>query len=80
MRAYSDAILFTSSSGRSNSRIEARGWADWIRAHADNIDPLKGPLRPPSVPEVSDTDLKPYLHGWSSYGPADRFGSRSPWS
>lgn len=78
MRAYSDAVLFTSSSGRSKSRVEARAWAEWIRAHADNIDPLKGPLRPPPVPEVSDTDLKPYLHGWSSYGPGDR--SRSPWS
>ncbi|MEU4364226.1 hypothetical protein [Promicromonospora sp. NPDC023987] len=80
MRAYSDAILFTSSSGRSNSRIEARAWAEWIRVHADNIDPLKGPLRPPSVPDVSDADLKDYLHGWSPYGPRDGFGSRSPWS
>lgn len=80
MRAYSDAILFTSSSGRSNSRTEARAWAEWIRIHADNIDPLKGPLRPPPAPEVSDTELEPYLHGWSSYGPSDRFGSRSRWS
>jgi len=48
-------------------------WSSWIHAYADSIDPL---LRTSGVPEVAapkPEDLKPFLDGWSPYGPEPRW-------
>jgi hypothetical protein len=47
----------------------AREWADWITTYRKQIDPLR---RPPVMSEVRDPspdDLRPFLDGWSPYGP-----------
>ncbi|WP_414505523.1 hypothetical protein [Streptomyces sp. NEAU-L66] len=52
----------------------AREWLTWARNHIDSIDPL---LRLPGVPtprEPKPEDLKPYLTGWSPYGPEPHSG------
>lgn len=48
---------------------EARKWSAWIREHADQIDPLNGPLRLLGVTSASHNDLQPHMNGWSTYGP-----------
>lgn len=46
-----------------------RAWIAWARAHARHIDPLHADLGVPDVPEPTAEDLRPFLHGWSPYGP-----------
>lgn len=46
---------------------------DLVEAALSGADPLQNPeLLVPRVPEPSPEDLKPYLHGWSPYGPDGR--------
>lgn len=46
-----------------------RAWASWCRAEAARLDPLPaGPTTPPDA-EPDPEDLRPYLGGWSPYGP-----------
>ncbi len=48
---------------------EAREWIDWAERHADSIDPTTNPGGTPEVPEPSPDALRPFLRGWSPYGP-----------
>ncbi|HEV2373566.1 MAG TPA: hypothetical protein VGS19_15505 [Streptosporangiaceae bacterium] len=54
---------------------QAQEWLSWARARAIAIDPLRSLPTAPEHPELTPEDLKPYLKGWSPYGPE---GSR-PW-
>ncbi|MFE6397513.1 hypothetical protein [Streptomyces alboflavus] len=52
----------------------AREWLTWARSHIEAIDPLR---RLPGMPTPRDPkpdDLKPYLTGWSPYGPESHTG------
>ncbi|AJC53656.1 hypothetical protein GZL_01052 [Streptomyces sp. 769] len=53
-------------------RTEAEAWLSWAKTHVRALDPLSGPLRLPEVPAPRHDDLKPFLNGWSPYGPFDR--------
>lgn len=44
-------------------------WISWARDYVERIDPLHQDLGMPIVPEPSSSDLKPYLHGWSTEEP-----------
>ncbi|MGI5133188.1 hypothetical protein ACQEVB_40755 [Pseudonocardia sp. CA-107938] len=44
-------------------------WLDWALAYADDIDPRLRPLRMPAERTPRPEDLRPYLKGWSPYGP-----------
>jgi hypothetical protein len=44
-------------------------WLDWAAGYADKIDPLGKPLLMPSDLPFAADDLKPFLGGWSPYGP-----------
>lgn len=44
-------------------------WLDWAREYRQSINPLAKPLAMPSVPKPKPDELKPYLRGWSPYGP-----------
>lgn len=45
-------------------------WIGWARAYLDRVDPLRSPPEMPEPPEeVRLEDLKPFLDGWSPYGP-----------
>lgn len=49
---------------------EAEEWIEWSRAHADLVDPLTDGVRPPEPPDSIPLDeLRPFLDGWSPYGP-----------
>jgi len=47
----------------------AAQWIAWARAYADSIDPLPHTPGLPPDPDITPTDLRPYLHGWSPYEP-----------
>jgi len=65
IRSYCDAI----EQDRPGD-ADAVGWADWARAFADAIDPLGAILITPQPPaDPSADDLRPFLEGWSPYGP-----------
>lgn len=77
MRAYADEITAQASDRNGEGRADARAWADWIRGHASKIDPLNAAeLRPPTFDDFTDTDLQPWLGGWTAYGPP---GGRGSW-
>lgn len=47
----------------------AAEWLAWAKEYRQNINPLAKPLAIPSVPKPKPDELKPYLRGWSPYGP-----------
>lgn len=60
--------------GGESSEDEAfRAWMSWSRSYADDVDPLKSPPTAPNEPEnISGDQLKPFMGGWSPYGPENR--------
>lgn len=48
---------------------EAARWLEWVSNYRKKLDPLHGRLGMPAIPKHSAEDLKPYLNGWSYYGP-----------
>jgi hypothetical protein len=69
MRAYADEITAHAAGLAESDAQAAREWADWIRQHAENTDPLNGPPRLEEVASCSHEELQPHMHGWSTYGP-----------
>jgi hypothetical protein len=47
----------------------AAEWLSWAKEYRRNIDPLTKPLAKPTVPKPDPDGLKPFLRGWSPYGP-----------
>ena len=68
IRAYCNAV-----EGRHREALltepEAARWVDFAREYADRLQRLP---RMPADPELGPEDLKPYLGGWSPYGPEPR--------
>lgn len=65
IRAYCDAIQQAHPGDR-----PAAEWITWARLHADRIDPLDSAPTLPGLPAtVIAEDLRPFLDGWSPYGP-----------
>lgn len=52
-----------------DERAEAEGWLAWVTEYRQSIDPLRQPLRMPPEAEPRKEDLRPFLNGWSPYGP-----------
>jgi hypothetical protein len=50
-------------------RAAAEHWLVWVTEYRQRIDPLNQPLRMPTERKPSKEELKPYLNGWSPYGP-----------
>ncbi|BBZ43656.1 hypothetical protein [Mycobacterium parmense] len=72
MRMYADDIESCTEELDEPARTESTEWAAWIRAHADDIDPLNGPLRLLRVISASHDELGPHMNGWNTYGPYRR--------
>ena len=53
----------------------AREWTDWIASYRQEIDPLQHLPVMPTVCDPSPEDLRPFLDGWSPYGPDTRTAS-----
>lgn len=47
----------------------ATPWLAWAKEYRQSINPLAKPLAMPPVPKPKPDELKPYLRGWSPYGP-----------
>lgn len=70
MRDYADEINARAGDLDGEGQADARAWGDWIREHASKTDPLNATeLRLPAFDDFTDTDLQPWLSGWTSYGP-----------
>ncbi|KOV77124.1 hypothetical protein ADL01_16060 [Streptomyces sp. NRRL WC-3618] len=52
----------------------ARRWLEWARGYVRSIDPLSRLPEMPHTREPKPEELKPYLKGWSPYGPERRAG------
>ncbi|MCZ4103461.1 MULTISPECIES: hypothetical protein [unclassified Streptomyces] len=52
----------------------ARRWLEWAGGYARSIDPLGRLPKMPHTRELTPEELKPYLQGWSPYGPERRDG------
>jgi hypothetical protein len=50
-------------------RIEAKAWLRWSTTYAAQLNPLSGTIAVPVDVEATHDNLKPFLDGWSSYGP-----------
>lgn len=49
-------------------------WIAWARSHADQLSPNRQILQMPDRPEkVALEDLRPFLDGWSPYGPEAKY-------
>lgn len=47
----------------------SRQWLEWATSYRDRIDPLRKKLQMPVIPNPDAEALKPYLDGWSYWGP-----------
>lgn len=72
MRTYADEVDAQANQLNHADGDEARNWSAWIRQHADDTDPVNGPLRLTCVTSASHNDLEPHMNGWSAYGPYRR--------
>jgi hypothetical protein len=64
IRAYCDAV--ESRHGQAAAQDDTAAWLRLAREHADRLQRLP---RMPADPEITNDALKPYLGGWSPYGP-----------
>jgi hypothetical protein len=66
IRAYCDAVETRHGPEAIAADPEAGEWLTLARDHADRVQQLPGM---PADPEITHDGLKPYLNGWSPYGP-----------
>lgn len=69
VRRYCDALAEVATSADDDWAAKLRKWITWARGYADDVDPLRGDPALPDPPEPGPEDLRPYLDGWSPYGP-----------
>lgn len=71
LRAYCEALeqRLSTLGPADDDAAKAAEWLSWARDHVAMIDPLRALPTMPNPPELSHEDLKPYLGGWSPYGP-----------
>lgn len=65
-RAYCDAVEARHGSGAIAADPDAARWLAMAREHSDRAQQLP---RMPADPQATHEALKPYLGGWSPYGP-----------
>ncbi|MFE9970252.1 hypothetical protein ACFYRD_05690 [Streptomyces hirsutus] len=70
MAEYVSALrLHTESLPTGPARDEAEAWIAWAESHVQRLNPLNGSPLLPEIPEPRAEDLKPFMRGWSPYGP-----------
>ncbi|OHV61415.1 hypothetical protein [Pseudofrankia sp. BMG5.36] len=73
LRAYLEAMRRAIGAMEHAAAEAAAEWLAWAEQHAARLDPLGGRLTPPADPEATPEALKPFLKGWSPYGPDERW-------
>ena len=72
LRAYLDAMRHAAGAITDPEKATAAGdWIAWAEHHLETTDPLAA-LATPDPPEATPDALKPFLQGWSPYGPDGR--------
>ena len=67
LKAYCDAVEARHPLDRNP---ETAQWVAWARSYIERVDPLRAAPQMPADPEnVTGEDLRPFLRGWSPYGP-----------
>jgi hypothetical protein len=56
-----------------DAAADAVEWLDWCMSNTENIDPLQRRLAMPKDPSPEAEDLKPFLAGFSPWGPEASF-------
>ena len=71
LREYCDALeRHLAQADLAEDRVSGtREWLAWVRHYVQAIDPLQQLPGMPTSPDPKPEDLKPYLTGWSPYGP-----------
>ncbi|MCX4536642.1 hypothetical protein [Streptomyces sp. NBC_01669] len=52
------------------AKDDAEAWTTWAEAHLQHLNRVNTPPRLPKIPKPQAEDSKPFLHGWSPYGPS----------
>lgn len=74
LRSYvADMTRVVEAMDAGKERDRAEEWLAWSRTPAMAEDPLAGELQLPTPPEPTAENLKPFLGGWSFYGPDSRY-------
>ena len=59
---------------RHDDGTSAHEWVTWARMHADHLDSAGQVSHMPDRPEkVALEELRPFLDGWSPYGPEAKY-------
>ncbi|MEU5434677.1 hypothetical protein AB0G73_15065 [Streptomyces sp. NPDC020719] len=77
LREYCEALgsrIAKASGSEAPEVASAQKWLAWTRSHIEAIDPLRRLPGMPTPREPKPDDLKPYLTGWSPYGPESHAG------
>lgn len=73
LRAYLAALRLAARDVTEAPPGALEDWMSWIEQQTDRTDPLANPAElAPSIPTPSPSELTPFLHGWSPYGPNHR--------
>ncbi len=75
LRAYCDALehrIAEETDVEEPQVASARRWLAWARRYTQSVDPLHQLPTMPASKEPEPEDLKPYLKGWSPYGPDEK--------
>ncbi|WP_251056411.1 hypothetical protein [Streptomyces sp. ISL-94] len=77
LNQYCDALerRLVAAGPEESGLADARRWLDWARHYARSLDPLVLLPGMPKTRELEAEDLKPFLRGWSPYGPSRHGGS-----
>ncbi|WP_308346605.1 hypothetical protein [Streptomyces sp. ISL-66] len=77
LHEYCDALeqRLAAAEPEESGLVDARRWLDWAHQYARSLDPLVLLPGMPKTREVEAEDLKPFLQGWSPYGPSRHGGS-----
>jgi hypothetical protein len=71
---YIDAMTTHAASLTGEDRDAVDQWIAWAREYRHQLDPLNQPLALPADPDYSAEALKPFMRGWSTYGPHRGYG------
>lgn len=72
--AYIDAMATRVATLTGEERAAATEWMSWAREYRHQLDPLTQPPAVPSDPDYTAEALKPFMRGWSPYGPHRALG------
>lgn len=68
LREYAEEVADHAAKLAGDDQTSALEWAAWLRQHAEEIDPLNGPLQVLRQFTPTADELRPHMGDWSPYG------------